>query len=198
MKNKELDGILAFMLRADELKEVDRTGWTIAKVDKHENVGDHSYSTALLSYLVADSVGLDAERCAMMGLVHDINEILTTDIATRYDKRLQTIAPNLKRKMERLNELKLIRALGNSGKSQMRSLLDEYYKQQTKEAKLVKQLDKLDYIIQISHYSSKIKDNERIEEFFKTADRAINIPEVRYIYDKIRAKIFKERGIDLE
>jgi putative hydrolase of HD superfamily len=198
MKNKELDGILAFMLRADELKEVDRTGWTIAKVDKHENVGDHSYSTALLSYLVADSVGLDAERCAMMGLVHDINEILTTDIATRYDKRLQTIAPNLKRKMERLNELKLIRALGNSGKSQMRSLLDEYYKQQTKEAKLVKQLDKLDYIIQISHYSSKIKDNERIEEFFKTADKAINIPEVRYIYDKIRAKIFKERGIDLE
>ncbi len=198
MKNKELDGILAFMLEADKLKEVDRTGWTIVKVDKHENVGDHSYSTALLSYLVADLLGLDAERCTMLGLVHDINEVLTTDIATRYDKRMQTLSPDLKRKTERSNELKLIRALGNSGKSQMRSLLDEYYEQQTKEAKLVKQLDKLDYIIQISHYSPKIKDKEKVEEFFKNADRVINIPEVRYIYDKIKTKIFKERGIKSE
>ncbi len=195
--DRELDSILRFMLRADKLKEVDRTGWLISKVDNPEHDGDHSYSTAVLSYLVAKRIGLNAERCAVMGLFHDINEVITGDIATRYDKSLQKVAPEAKRRMERANELKLASILIGSEGVELREILDEYYIQRTEEAKLVKQVDKLDYIVQIALYSKRIKSDERVEEFFKTAASSINIKEVRYIYEKVKRRVYRERGMEL-
>jgi len=45
--DKELDGILRFMLRADKLKEIERTGWLISKVKNPEHDGDHSCSAVI-------------------------------------------------------------------------------------------------------------------------------------------------------
>ncbi len=194
---KELDGILRFMLRADKLKEIERTGWLISKVENPEHDGDHSYSTAVLSYLIAKKIGLNAEKCAVMGLFHDINEVITGDIATRYDKSLQTVAPEAKKKLERTNELKLVSILMDKEGIELREILDEYYMQRTEEAKLVKQVDKLDYIVQIVLYSKRMESDERVEEFFKTADSRIDIPEVRYIFEKIKKKVYRERGMRL-
>ncbi|MEM0143063.1 MAG: HD domain-containing protein, partial [Candidatus Parvarchaeum sp.] len=141
-KEKELDSILAFMLRADKLKEVDRTGWTIAKVDMHENVGDHSYSTALLAFLFAKEMGLDANKCAVMALIHDINEVITGDTATRYDKSMQTLQPDEKKHLERQNELEMISSLVGSGRESLEAMLSELDAKVTPEAKMVKQVDK--------------------------------------------------------
>lgn len=195
--DKELDSILRFMIRADKLKEVKRTGWLIAKVQDPEHDGDHSYSTAAMSYLIAKRMGLDAERCAVIGLFHEINEVITGDIATRFDKSLQTVPPKTKKKLGRQNELKLAAILDKKEKEELRAVLDEYYTQRTMEAKLVKQVDKLDYIIQIIIYSKRIKSDERVEEFFKTAGAIIDISAVRYIYEKVRRKIYRERGMRL-
>jgi len=196
-KDADLDKILGFMLKADKLKEVDRTGWLIAGIRHPEHDGDHSYSTALLSYLIADKLGLDAERCALMGLIHEINEVITGDIATRADPSMQAMPPKLKRITERKNELKLVSNLDKRGKTLLKRLLDELYTQHTKEAKLVKQIDKLDYIIQIMLYSKNIRSDERVEEFFKTAGQKIDIPEVRYIYEGIRKEVYAQRGMKL-
>ncbi|EET90570.1 MAG: HD domain-containing protein [Candidatus Micrarchaeales archaeon] len=193
--DKGLGGILQFMLRADRLKDVDRAGWIIAKVKNPEHDGDHSYGTAVLSYLIAKKMRLDAERCAVMGLFHDINEAITGDIATRYDKSLMAVLPEIKRKRERRNELKLASILTGGGKTALREILDEYHAQRTAEAKLVKQVDKLDYIIQMVLYSKRIKSDETVKEFFKTAGRVINLPEVRYIYEKVQRRVYMERGM---
>lgn len=195
--DKDLDSILRFMLRADKLKEIERTGWLIAKIQHPEHDGDHSYSTAALSYLIAKRMGLNAERCAVMGLFHDINEVITGDIATRSDKSLQTVPPIIKRKLERQNELKLAAILNKREKNALRAVLDEYYAQRTEEARLVKQVDKLDYIVQIMLYHKKIKSEERVEDFFRTAGWRIDIPEVRYIFEKIKKKVYTERGMRL-
>ena len=195
--DKELDGILRFMLRADKLKEIERTGWLISKVKDPEHDGDHSYGTAVLSYLLAKRMGLSAERCAVMGLFHDINEVITGDIATRYDKSLQKVPPEAKKSIERRNELKLASILMGKEGIGLREILNEYYMQRTEEAKLVKQVDKLDYIVQIALYSKKMESDERVEEFFKTAGSRIDIKEVRYIYEKVKKKVYKERSMKL-
>lgn len=195
--DKGLDSVLQFMLNADRLKEVDRAGWLIAKVKNPEHDGDHSYGTAVLSYLIAKRMGLDAERCAVMGLFHDINEAITGDIATRYDKSLMAVPPEIKRKMERRNELRLAAILTGGGKTALREVLDEYHAQRTAEAKLVKQVDKLDYIVQMMLYGKKIKSDKTVEEFFDTAGSRIDIKEVRYIYEKVKSKVFKERGMKI-
>jgi 5'-deoxynucleotidase len=195
--DKELDNILHFMLRADKLKEIERTGWLIAKIQHPEHDGDHSYSTAAMSYLIAKRMRLDAERCAVIGIFHDIGEVITGDIATRYDKSLQTVPPLIKMKLGRQSELKLAAILNKREKNALRAVLDEYHTQRTKEAKLVKQVDKLDYIVQIMLYHKRIKSDERVEEFFKTANSRIDIPEVRYIFEKIKEKVYRERGMRL-
>ena len=47
--DKDLDSILRFMLRADKLKEIERTGWLIAKIQHPEHDGDHSYTSPHLA-----------------------------------------------------------------------------------------------------------------------------------------------------
>ncbi|MCL5434219.1 MAG: hypothetical protein M1559_00695, partial [Candidatus Marsarchaeota archaeon] len=63
--------------------------------------------------------------------------------------------------------------------------------------KLVKQVDKLDYIVQMMLYSKKIKSDKTVEEFFDTAGSRIDIKEVRYIYEKVKSKVYKERGMKI-
>lgn len=193
----DLDSILKFMLKVDKLKEIKRTGWVISKVKDPEHVADHSFSTAAVSYLLAKKMGLDAEKCAIMGLFHDINEVLTGDIATRADERMQKLTNKVKKRLEEKNTKKLISMLSGRQKDALMGILEEYLSQKTREAKLVYQADKLDYIIQIILYSKKIKSNERVIEFFKTAGDRIDIPEVEYLYEKVKEAVYKERGISL-
>ncbi len=191
----DLDSILKFMLKVDKLKEIERTGWLISKVKNPEHVADHSFSTAAMSYLFAKKMGLDAGKCAVMALFHDINEVLTGDIATRDDKSLQKVPDKAKNRLERENTRKLISILAGKQKASLTAIFKEYNAQRTNEARLVYQIDKLDYIVQIMIYSKRIKSDERIREFFKTAGDRIDIPEVRYVYEKIKEMIYKERGM---
>jgi 5'-deoxynucleotidase YfbR-like HD superfamily hydrolase len=193
---RSLDRILNFMVSANRLKEVKRSGWLISRVPNPEHVGDHSYSTAMLSYLLARKKGLDADRCLVLALVHDLNEAITGDIATRYDKRKQKVQPKQKKMLERKNELRMASLLGPYGSGHIRKLLDELNENKTEEARLVKQADKLDWIIQIVAYSKYMKSDDRVEEFFLVADPQIDVPEIRYIYDKVRKKIYSERRME--
>lgn len=72
MEKEELESIMEFMLHANKVKEIKRTGWVLNKVENPEHVGDHQYSTALLSYLIGKAKGLDAGKCMAMGLIHDV------------------------------------------------------------------------------------------------------------------------------
>jgi len=194
-QDKNLDSILEFMLQADKLKETYRTGWLIAKVKNPEHVADHSFSTAAMSYLFAKKMGLDAEKCALMGLFHDINEALTGDIATRENESLQKVSNKVKQRLEIENMNKLVSILIGNQKAALKALFQEYNAQRTKEARLVYQVDKLDYIVQMVIYSKKIRSDERVKEFFITAGYKIDIPEVRYLYDKIKEHVYKERDM---
>ena len=197
MDKPHLDKILNFMVGADKLKEVKRSGWLISKIKNPEHVGDHSYSTALLSYLLAKRMGLDADKCMIMALLHDINEAITGDIATRYDKRKQAVQSREKSLMERRNELKMLLPLSASDRKMFKSFMGALYLAKTKEARLVKQVDKLDYVIQLINYSKFMKSDERVNELFLTAESMMDIPEVVYLYNKVKRTIYRQRGMKL-
>jgi putative hydrolase of HD superfamily len=190
----DLDRIARFMIEADKLKTVDRTGWVLRKVKNPENVGDHSYSTALLSYIMAKKLGLDATRCVAMALTHDMNEILTGDIATRANEQHQTVNNHEKAKRENANMLKVIGILDKSSNTHFKELWTELKENKTKEAQLVHEVDKLDYILQLIPYHKYMKKDSEVEEFFITAKRRINTPELLYIYEKVRRQVYKERS----
>ena len=183
-----LDRILGFMVEADKLKAVKRTGWVISGIRNPEHVGDHSYGTALLAYMFAKRMGLDADKCAIMGVIHDINEVITGDIATRLDKRKQKVPDAAKKRLQRRSELKMLSYLGASDRKHLRKLLDELHECKSREARLVKQVDKLEWVIQLVAYHKHMK-KERVEEFILNAERKVDLPELRYIIEKVRRQV---------
>lgn len=193
MTNRELDSMLRFMVAADGLKETKRAGWTIHRISKYvertEDVADHSFSTALMSYLMAKRLGLDAERCALMALVHDLNEAVSGDIASRPTERLQKISNRDKEQLEHASSVKMLSMLSGKDRKALAGLWKEMKGQRTREAKLVKELDALDYIIQTVVYSGRVKERGRFKEFFVTAGRRISTPEVRYMYERVRGMV---------
>lgn len=194
VKKSELDRITRFMLEADKLKTVDRTGWVMRRVPKPESDGDHSYSVALLSYIMAGKLGLDADKCMIMALIHDIGEVITGDIATRADERKQKVSKAEKAVMDHESTIAMLSYLDRQSRSGLLDIWKEFEDGKSEEAELVHQVDKLDQVLQLIPYSRYIKKDEYVEEFFETARRRITMPELLYIYGKIRKQVYSERG----
>ncbi|MGC8538849.1 MAG: HD domain-containing protein [Candidatus Micrarchaeia archaeon] len=184
--------LLSFFAFIEKLKSVDREGWKISGLKKFEHVGDHSYSVALLSYVFARIYKLDANKCMSMGLIHDIGEALTGDIATRLDERDQIMSSRAKNALEDSATRKVLRSMPTSGRSYLLELWDEYHNGVTQEAKLVRQVDKLDMILTLKGYAHQMS-SDRINEFFGTAGRVIDgsFPKILDIYESIRRSVFR-------
>jgi putative hydrolase of HD superfamily len=186
MNNKDLDKILEFMLKVSKIKEEKRSGWLINKIPSEEHVADHIFSTTLLSYIFGKRKKLDADRCMGMALMHDIHEAITGDIATRPNEEDQKVTNNEKKRLEHTDTIALLSCLPKNEAKFIRELWDEYDAQETKEAKLVSQIDKLDYIIQAIVYSKKLRGKKKFEEFFITAERKIKDPELFYLFERAK------------
>ncbi len=192
---KDMDRIFRFILEVDKAKEVKRTGWVLGGIKEPERVGDHIFSTAILSYLMGKKLRLDADRCMKIALLHDIHEVITGDIATPMDRKWSVDIDNkTKKRLETQDSMKMLSYLGESpSKREFRSLIDDWLHSKTKEAKLVHEVDALDFVIQLVHYSKKIKDDVAVKSFLYSGDKRIHTEELRYVYNKVKAQIYKER-----
>ena len=188
MSGKELESVLRFIIETDRLKRVNRTGWVDLGICNPESVADHSFSTALLSYIIAKRRGLDAEKAMIMALTHDINEVLTGDIATKPMESLQRVSNKVKHMMENKNHLKMISYLPPGERKRFISLWNELESRGSDEAKLVKEVDTLDYIIQIALYSKEGRKN--FKSFFVTARQKIHDRDLLYILDKVEKQVY--------
>ncbi len=191
--DEELDKILSFILEADRLKGIDRTGWVREGVIRPEHVGDHSFSVALMSYLMAKKLGLDAGKCLLMGLIHNINEAGGMgDIATRPKEADQIMNNSDRKKLEYENARRVLSALDAESHDDLWKLWVEAREITTKEARLVEEVDKLDYVFMLVPYSRYLS-TEAVEEFLGTGDRVVKIPELRHIYEGLRKKVLDSR-----
>lgn len=192
LQEEKIDKILNFMIEADGLKEIKRAGWVREGVKDPEHVADHVFSVALMSYVMATEMGLNAERCAAMALIEDIAEAKIGDIAVRPREKDQTASNAEKKRLEQTGTEEMLSLLGEMPASRLGALWKELKTESTEEAKLVKQLDKLDYIVQLVRYSEDLND-KAVDEFFETAGRVITIPEVRYAYESVRKRLARLR-----
>ena len=186
MKEGDLDKLLSFMMEAIKIKEEKRTGFAIAGVKDPEHVGDHSFSTALLAYALAPAVHLSPDKCLRMALVHDVHEAITGDIPSHYGN-----ATKEKRRIEYKDSMKMLSYLGSSNKS-IRAILLEFLEGRSKEARFVHEVDKLDYVIQLTR-SQKYMKAASVRKFLISGDIGIHTQELRYIYEKVRSQVYKER-----
>lgn len=72
--------IVDFYHYTDLLKRTKRAGWVKAGINDSESVSDHSFSTSLLSMIMAPKLKADSEKLIKMALIHDLGESIMGDV----------------------------------------------------------------------------------------------------------------------
>lgn len=160
-----INWILAVLDRANDLKQLPRTGWLLAGVSVPESIAAHSYATALLALLLADAINadwsgqglarpLDSERVLRIALLHDLSESLLTDLPKR---SADLLGRQTKLKAE-ARAAQQIFAPAPDGAAYA-DLWAEYASGASPEAQVVRDADKLEMVHQALRYEASGQRN---------------------------------------
>ncbi|XP_042359616.1 HD domain-containing protein 2 [Plectropomus leopardus] len=164
--------MLQFMKLIGQLKRVPRTGWVYRGVKKPESVSDHMYRMAMMSLTITDPT-VDKDRCIKLALVHDMAECIVGDIAPSDNV---SKAEKHRREEEAMRHLSAL--LPEGLKQEIYGLWEEYENQSSPEARLVKQFDLLEMILQAHEYEELEGTPGRLQEFFDSTDGRFHHPDV--------------------
>nr|XP_055041553.1 HD domain-containing protein 2 [Misgurnus anguillicaudatus] len=186
-----MDNMLQFMKIVGQLKRVPRTGWVYRNVKKPESVSDHMYRMSMMALTIKD-VTVSRERCVKMALVHDLAESIVGDIAPA-----DNVSKEEKHRREKEAMMHITGLLEDGLRKEIYNLWEEYENQSTPEAKLVKELDQLEMIIQAHEYEELEGKPGRLQEFFTSTEGNFRHPEVLGLVKSLneeRARHIAEKG----
>ncbi len=179
--------LLDFIEKAGVLKNISRTGWVEAGIDKAESVADHSYRCAILAMIFGDLKGLDTERMIRMALLHDLHESLIGDLTP--DQRRHEPEKHVIMKRKAIENV--LSHLPVALKEKYGSLLEEYLDQNSVESRLVNELDKLEMAIQAFEYGREGHRYCRLSTFFAAANSVIHDGDLRNVLSTILDEVKK-------
>lgn len=154
------------------LKALDRAGWVRAGVAKPESVAAHSWGICWL-VLAVPVPGVDPHKALQLAVVHDLAEVRVGDI-TPHD--------GIPREEKKKREFKAIQDMLKD-RPELLALWKEYDAQESPEARLVHDLDRLDMALQAIRYAHKQGIDPK--EFLLSARQSIHYPEVRTLLDQL-------------
>jgi putative hydrolases of HD superfamily len=138
----DIQARLQFIQAAERLKTVLRSGHT--STGRPESTAEHSWRLSLLALTFQDLLQpLNIERVLKLCLIHDLGEAISGDISA-----IQQTTATPKAAQERQDFIQLCTPLPPALQAEFLALWDEYEAAQTREARMVKALDKIETIIQ--------------------------------------------------
>ncbi|KGN61075.1 HD domain-containing protein 2 [Cucumis sativus] len=151
-----------FLTLCHRLKTTKRTGWVQRRVKDPESIADHMYRMGIMALISSDIPGVDRDKCIKMAIVHDIAEAIVGDI-TPYDGISKS--EKLRREQEALDHM--CKLLGGGSRAQeISELWMDYENNSSPEAKIVKDLDKVEMILQALEYENE--QGKDLDEFFQS------------------------------
>ena len=183
------EGLLDLLAVAGRLKRVPRSGWVRTHIDDPESVADHSYRLALLALILADREGLDPMRSVALALIHDLAE---ADVGDRYvDPSTPDARDRSRRKGEVERAALMTRLDGIPERDRWLEWFDDYRCGRTREAQLVRSLDKLEMALTALDY--EWEQGVVLDEFWQSAEAGIEFPAVGSLFRSARARRPEER-----
>jgi len=167
--------VLNFLVEIAKLKGKKRRGWLVHQIKNPETTAEHIFHLAILVWVLGKQKKLNLERAMKLALIHDLCEVYAPDL-TPYDpllpkdqkkikevlKKWPQFTPALKRKKEKAKAKletkalqRLIAQLPADLKKEINTLWLDYEKGLTKEARFVKQADKVVNLLQGISYWKK-------------------------------------------
>ena len=192
--------ILELTKHAILLKEVSRTGWNkkfqrgskykSRTVKNAESVADHSFGTAMLALFLGPYLKVNTSKLVALCLTHDIFEATTGDmVTTTLNDKNRTKKVLEKQELEKQIAERFTK-IGGYGK-QIAKLWYEMEQGRTKEAKLAKELDKLEMDFQAVRYFLRGDTVDPIE-FIDSTTSVITTPLLQKIVKRLRLQVTKK------
>lgn len=159
MDDEKLKQILNVYMTMQRTKDLPRQGYITVgfRADETDTVASHSFCVSILSYMLAkqmkqDGENIDPDKALRIAVFHDTAESVTGDVGT-YIKKFAG------GKIDEVEE-KAYKALYKmiDFKDEIIELKEEYDKQETAEAKLVKIVDRIDVFAQALRTPGAHKD----------------------------------------
>ena len=165
------------------LKKIKRSGW-IRKVNvkEPESVADHTFRTAILSMIIGDVKKLDTLKMLKTALIHDACESITGDLMHYKDEREEL----QKRKLENNAMKKILSLLPDDIRKNYSEIWKDFQDRASVEAKLVREVDKLEMVFQALEYEEEGYDREKLSEFWDSAENSINDTDVKAIFNMLK------------
>ncbi len=182
MPDRKRSGLLDFLLQAYRLKTTPRTGWAVRGVPDCESVADHSHGVAMYALLLTDLIAepVDREKVLTMAILHDLAESVTGDLSLGASRHLPDGA---KAAGEESAMTELLAGLPFADR--WCDVWREFEAQQSAEAKIVRDADRLDLLTQALVYERTTGSRE-LGEFWKFAPvESFVYPESRTIIEEI-------------
>lgn len=143
---KTKDPLVNFLFELGLFKKFEHSGLKFAGVKHPDTLAEHTCRAAQIGYFLAILENAHVEKVAGLCLMHDLGEIRINDahrIAQRY---LNTIPAEKKAIEEQTQDL------SPALKNRIRSLWKEFNEQKTVEAKIARDADLLETILQAKEY----------------------------------------------
>ena len=192
--------LVSFLQALSDLKCIPRSGWLSHRISLQdvESVADHSFSTSVLSMVLANcelKMGkrVNVERVLKMALLHDLTEVLTFDISKTYLEYLGARGRKIKNEIEKSACVHLSEAMKPFGLSEdYAAVCDEYFEDRTIEAHIVHAADRLDILLQVINLEGRGYPGTLTRELWEKTNEALVDSKLGSV-QKIRRIIAKER-----
>lgn len=175
--------LLELLMHGNQLKRTTRTGWAQRGVPLPENVAAHTFGVVFAVLLLAELVDrpIDLAAALAMAALHDLPEGLTTDIPTPAWRLLPSGAKTAaeRQAMETI-------AADTPAARPLLAWWEELLRNESAEAQLVHDADKLDQYLQAYVYERQT-GNRQLEEFWLVAHR-FHYPQAQAVYDELRRR----------
>lgn len=163
--------------------------WGLMRNTISENISEHSLETAFISHLLAvlrntrHGGNVDAERCALLAMYHDVAEIITGDLPTPvkyYSKEIK----NAYAIVEENAEKQLLSYLPDDIRDVYSDIIG--HKEKDEELwKLIKAADKISALIKCTEeLQMGNKDFEKAYNSTLASIKALNVPEADEFLDE--------------
>lgn len=175
-------GAVEILRYANQLKRTARTGWVQRGVPEAEDVAAHSYGVAFATLLLAPLVEspIDLGRALALAVLHDLPEALTTDIPS---PAWRLLPAGLKGDAERRAMETILGAA--PFRAEWLAWHDELALNESAEARLVHDADKIDLFVQALVYEEQ-SGNAHLQQFWEVAP-AFYYPVAQAIYEALVA-----------
>jgi putative hydrolase of HD superfamily len=168
----KLDPLLTIWQYAAELKREPRKGWKRKVEGRVESVADHSFAVALLALYEGGRRGYNLEKILKLALIHDLEEAITGDLTPKDKARL---GPTKVQDRRNSAIRELVSKLPSKSRASYRKLWTDLRKRQSKEARLVHELDKVEMAFQANQYGKRT-GRRRMRDFYRSATRETTDP----------------------